>query len=151
VAARPRTLEASYPLQHRGIDTRSRMIRKRNLAIRCDTFARVVDLTVIRRSRDANGGDRDPSKKGSLDMSPQPHGICRQCNSIWRDYSHATAEHLRLLLERDMATARRDWEVEDSLNSDIPMAERRRGECREQIRQHENRERDTEEQLTASR
>ena len=56
---------------------------------------------------------------------------------MWRDYAHATAEHLKLLLERDMATARHDWELEAHIDSQVPNAERRRNECRELIRRHE--------------
>lgn len=57
---------------------------------------------------------------------------------MWRDYGEATAEHLKLLLESHMAVARGDWELEDRLSSQIPVAERHRGECREQIRKHEH-------------
>ena len=77
------------------------------------------------------------TKKGHPTMQPQPHGPCGECDLMWSDYGHLTAEHLNLLLERDMATARADWEVEDHLNSQIPVAESRRGECRERIRKHE--------------
>jgi hypothetical protein len=68
---------------------------------------------------------------------------------MWRDYADATAEHLKLLLERHMAIARRDWELEDRLSSQIPVAERRRGECREQIHKHE-REYHAEQEITAA-
>ena len=75
-------------------------------------------------------------------MSPQSHGICGECDSMWRDYAHWTAEHLKLLLERDMATARGDWALEDHLNSQIPVAEHTRGECRDRIGRHEAEEHD---------
>jgi hypothetical protein len=71
-------------------------------------------------------------------MSPSPHGICADCDSMWREYAHATAEHLKLLLERDMATARQDWEIEADIDSRMPDAERRRNDCRELIRKHES-------------
>ena len=71
-------------------------------------------------------------------MSPLPHGTCPECASMWRDYADAIAEHLKLLLGRDMATARHDWEVEAHIDSQVPDAERRRNECRELIRKHES-------------
>jgi hypothetical protein len=74
----------------------------------------------------------------ALLMSPLPKGNCAECDSMWRDYGIATAEHLKLLLERDMAAARQDWELEDRLDSQIPGAERRRNQTRELIRKHES-------------
>lgn len=79
-------------------------------------------------------------------MSPQPPGVCSACDSMWRDYAEATAEHLKLFLESYMAIARGDWELEDRLSFQITVAERRRGACREQIRKHENSEHPTEQE-----
>ena len=67
----------------------------------------------------------------------QPPNACCECDAMWRVYSQATAEHLKQLLERDMAMAARDLATEDRLNDVIVVAEKRRTDAREVIRQHE--------------
>ena len=67
----------------------------------------------------------------------QPFGNCHECAAMWREYSDATADHLRLLLELEMAAASRDHFIEDQIYVLIPTAEKRRTEARQIIRIHE--------------
>jgi hypothetical protein len=71
------------------------------------------------------------------ELTPRQLSCC-ECDAMWREYALATAEHLKLLLERDMATAARDETREDELGCLIPKAEVRRTLAREDIREHES-------------
>jgi hypothetical protein len=68
---------------------------------------------------------------------PQPQGACAECDRMWREYAYATAEHVRLLMDRDMAMASGDEALEDQFNELIAPAEARRCAARQVIRQHE--------------
>jgi S-adenosylmethionine/arginine decarboxylase-like enzyme len=69
---------------------------------------------------------------------PQAPGACEDCDSMWREYSHAMAEHLRIQLDVYMATTGRDWDAETALNTLLNAAESRRDSARAAIRAHED-------------
>jgi S-adenosylmethionine/arginine decarboxylase-like enzyme len=69
---------------------------------------------------------------------PQPPGACEACDSMWREYAHAMAEHLRIQLDVYMATTGRDWDRETALNTLLNAAESRRNAARATIRAHED-------------
>jgi len=69
----------------------------------------------------------------------EPHSIrnCCECETMWREYAHATAEHMKLLIERHMALAKHDSARETALENQIADGEARRVESRERIGEHE--------------
>lgn len=71
---------------------------------------------------------------------PQPQGACFACDAMWREYSHALAEHLKLQLDLYMATTRRDRQRESTLNQSLIAAIGRRDAAREAISRHEDKE-----------
>ena len=68
---------------------------------------------------------------------PQPLNACSECDSMWREYAHAMAEHLKVQLDVYMATTGRDWDREAALNTLLTAAESRRNSARDIIREHE--------------
>ena len=60
---------------------------------------------------------------------------CSACNSIWREYAHAMAEHLKLTLQRYMAPSLDD--APDDLDALIAAAEMRSRALRATMRRHE--------------
>ena len=60
---------------------------------------------------------------------------CCECDRTWREYAYATAEHLILIRRRETAIALD--RNEDSLATQIVLAETRRQHCREVVRAHE--------------
>ncbi len=70
-------------------------------------------------------------------MKPISQGICCECDKIWREYAHATAEHIKLQMERHMSVARQDAKREKELEPLVAKAEERRIQARAVIRDHE--------------
>jgi len=58
---------------------------------------------------------------------------------MWREYAHATAEHIKLLIERQMAMARRNDDAEAEFGIKVFEAEQRRLAARSVINEHERR------------
>ena len=73
----------------------------------------------------------------SDNYKPQAQGVCGECDSMWREYAHAMAEHLNIQLEVYMATTGRDWAKEASLNDVLADAAKHRDQARNAIRAHE--------------
>ena len=70
-------------------------------------------------------------------MSQEQQQACRECDEIWREYSHATTNHVKLITERQLAIIRQDATAETRLDAVIRDAEKLRGEAREKLRTHE--------------
>lgn len=68
----------------------------------------------------------------------QPQGACAECDSMWREYAHAMAEHLTIQLDLYMAATTRDSDRESSLNEALLAAESRRTNVRKILRAHED-------------
>jgi hypothetical protein len=52
-------------------------------------------------------------------VKPIPCGICPTCDKLWRDYAHATAELLKLVMEAHVAGFCRDEGNSEALASGI--------------------------------
>ena len=70
-------------------------------------------------------------------MRPMPQGSCPTCDMLWREYAHAAAEHLNLLMEKPTAMKRRDKAGDDRLAVEIANARQKRESARAAIREHE--------------
>jgi hypothetical protein len=58
-------------------------------------------------------------------MKPTPQGVCCECDAMWREYAHAAAEHVSLMMQRQMAMADRDEKREAQLELLVLQAEAR--------------------------
>ena len=66
-----------------------------------------------------------------------PQGSCATCDDLWRKYAHATAEHIKLLMESQIAVVTRDKASDERLAVEIAEAGQRREWARTVIREHE--------------
>ena len=71
-------------------------------------------------------------------FKPTPVGVCHECDSMWREYAHAMAEHLKIQLDVYMATTGGDRDREAALNALLIAAETRRDAARAAVRAHEH-------------
>jgi hypothetical protein len=70
-------------------------------------------------------------------VKPIPQGSCPICDTLWREYSHATAEHVKLLMESQIAVIERDTARDETLEAAIADAGQKRESARTAIREHE--------------
>jgi hypothetical protein len=70
-------------------------------------------------------------------MKPMPQGSCPTCDKLWREYAHAAAEHVKVLMENRRAVKRRDKSSDDKFAVAIANARQKRELARVEIRQHE--------------
>ena len=56
---------------------------------------------------------------------------------LWREYAHATAEHVKLLMESQIAVIDRDTARDETLEATIADAGQKRESARTAIREHE--------------
>jgi hypothetical protein len=66
-----------------------------------------------------------------------PQGSCPICDTLWREYAHATAEHVKLLMESQIAVIERDTARDETLEAAIADAGQKRESARRAIREHE--------------
>ena len=62
---------------------------------------------------------------------------CQECDRTWREYSRATSNHVKLLMESQLATIEGDNAAGARLETLILEAEKERVEGREKLRRHE--------------
>jgi hypothetical protein len=70
-------------------------------------------------------------------VKPIPQGSCPICDTLWREYAHATAEHVKLLMESQIAVIERDTARDETLEAAIADAGQKRESARTAIREHE--------------
>jgi hypothetical protein len=70
-------------------------------------------------------------------VKPIPQGSCPTCDVLWREYAHATAEHVKLLAESQVVVITRDKARDERLAVEIADAGQRRESARTAIRKHE--------------
>jgi hypothetical protein len=70
-------------------------------------------------------------------VKPIPQGSCPACDALWREYAHATAEHIKLLTEIQIVVIERDTARDEMIEAVIAAAGRRRELARAEIREHE--------------
>ena len=70
-------------------------------------------------------------------MKPMPQGACAECDALWREFAHATAEHVKLLMDSQTANVRRETVRSAHIEELIPAAAVRRAEVRNKIHAHE--------------
>ena len=70
-------------------------------------------------------------------LKPVPLGSCIECDALWRKFAHATAEHVKLLMESQLATVNKDVALSAKAEESIPAAEARRAAAREAVHAHE--------------
>jgi hypothetical protein len=70
-------------------------------------------------------------------VRPMPQGSCPICDTLWREYAHATAEHIKLLTESQVALMERDTRGNETLEAAIADAGQKRESARTAIRDHE--------------
>jgi hypothetical protein len=66
-----------------------------------------------------------------------PLNNCEGCQRLWRDYSHATTDHIRLDSKLRLAALERDSERIAGLTLRVEAAELARSAARDAIRKHE--------------
>ena len=71
-------------------------------------------------------------------MKPILHGACPTCDMLWREFAHATAEHVKLIMESQRVVTVRDKAHDETLAVAIGMAGQRRESVRIAIRVHES-------------
>jgi hypothetical protein len=64
------------------------------------------------------------------------HGTCGECEALWREYGHATAEHINLIGEQLAALATRQDALANDLQPRVAAAEQRRIAAREKVQEH---------------
>ena len=71
-------------------------------------------------------------------MKPMPLGACSDCDALWRNFAHATAEHVKLLMDSQMAAVKQDAAHTARAEELISAAEARRAAAREAVYAHES-------------
>lgn len=62
---------------------------------------------------------------------------CTECERLWRDYAHATTEHIRILGKQRIIHLQGDKEGARTMDPDLAAADAARTAARDTIRQHE--------------
>jgi hypothetical protein len=70
-------------------------------------------------------------------MKPMPLGAWPTCDALWRDFAHATAEHVKLLQYSQISGVKHDLNLAARTEDLITAAEARRSDARRSVRSHE--------------
>ena len=70
-------------------------------------------------------------------MTPKPQGTCPTCDTLWREFAHTTAEHVRVIMESRIARSAREKASDEKRAVTIANSGLMRELARIDIREHE--------------